>query len=142
MEARSGNQIRSVWSQDKIPVIYRQSDGKGLLVKLPYAPDNKLWLQGEKRNIPKWHQRQKYWETPKAWFNDLVSKCLKRHKRVYIIQPYRKQEVCAPACMNALGHECQCSCMGVNHGAHNSTNDWFVVSDAFATRWRERELAC
>ncbi|MEP1497973.1 MAG: hypothetical protein ABJK50_20985, partial [Pseudophaeobacter sp.] len=58
-----------------------------------------------------------------------------------IIQPYREQEICARACQEALGHECQCSCMGANHGAGND-GSWFEVSDTFSTRWGDRELAC
>ena len=60
---------------------------------------------------------------------------------VYIIQPYREQEICARACQEAQGHECQCSCMGANHGIGND-GSWFEVSDKFSTRWGERELAC
>ncbi|WP_354134437.1 hypothetical protein [Bradyrhizobium sp. S3.9.1] len=61
--------------------------------------------------------------------------------KVYIIQPYREQEICARACQEAQGHECQCSCMGANHGVGND-GSWFEVSDTFSTRWGERELAC
>ena len=78
---------------------------------------------------------------PKSWFNDFVDRALRRYGKVYIIQPYREQEICAQACQEAQGHECQCSCMGANHGIGNDGN-WFEVSDAFSTRWGERELAC
>jgi hypothetical protein len=82
-----------------------------------------------------------HWELPKSWFNDFVDRALKRYGKVYIIQPYREQEICARACQEALGHECQCSCMGANHGIGND-GSWFEVSDTFSTRWGERELAC
>ena len=68
-----------------------------------------------------------YWELPKSWFNDFVDRALQRYGKVYIIQPYREQEICARACQEALGHECQCSCMGANHGVGND-GSWFEVS--------------
>jgi hypothetical protein len=45
------------------------------------------------------------------------------------------------ACLGAEKHECQCSCMGANHGAGND-GSWFEITDYFATRWGERSLAC
>jgi hypothetical protein len=103
--------------------------------------DNRSWLRSMGRRHPKWNERGKHWEIPKSWFNALIDKSLKRFGRIYVVQPFREQEKCSPACMNAVGHECQCSCMGANHGAGND-GSWFVVSDTFATRWGERELAC
>jgi len=38
---------------------------------------------------------------------------LAKYSKVYVIQPYREQEKCSPTCQNAIGHECQCSCMGL-----------------------------
>jgi hypothetical protein len=62
-----------------------------------------------------------------------VDRSLAKYSKVYIIQPYREHEKCAPACQNAIGHECQCSCMGLYHGAGND-GSWFEVSETFATR--------
>jgi hypothetical protein len=59
-----------------------------------------------------------------------------------LIQPYREQEKCAPSCFNARGHDCQCQCMGANHGRGGPNAGWFVVSDTFATKWGEEHLAC
>jgi hypothetical protein len=134
--------LLTVWNQVSIPVILRRG-GKGqcLRVRLPYAENNRQWLRDDKRTSPTWVHTGRYWETPKAWFNDLVVRSLARYKNLYIIQPFREQEKCAPACMNALGHECQCSCMGANHGAGND-GSWYEVSDTFATRWGELHLAC
>ncbi|HTY69916.1 MAG TPA: hypothetical protein VMH36_24890 [Alphaproteobacteria bacterium] len=134
--------IKRIWNQTVIPVVLRRAGkGKRLRVRLPYAETNRQWLQNHRRISPVWVGAQKYWELPKAWFNDFVERSLARYGKVYIIQPFREQEKCAPACLNAVGHECQCSCMGANHGAGND-GSWFEVSDAFATRWGEQELAC
>ena len=142
MDSGTEERLRRIWRQATVPVIYRQGKGKPLFVKLPYDPGNKDWLRDGRRSKPKWNSQFKCWETPKAWFNSIVNRCLKASGSVYIVQPYREQEKCAPACWNAIGHECQCSCMGANHGSYSSGGRWLVVSDTFATRWRERELAC
>jgi hypothetical protein len=119
----------------------RTGKGQRLRVRFPYAETNRRWLQNGRRTSPVWIARKEYWELPKAWFNDFVDRSLVKYGRVYIIQPYREQEKCSPACQNAIGHECQCSCMGLHHGAGND-DSWFEVSDTFATRWGDRELAC
>lgn len=131
-----------IWKQSNVPVVLRRTGhGEQLRVRLPYHERNRLWLRSNRPRKPAWVANGEYWELPKAWFNDFVKRSLERFGRVYIVQPYREQEKCAPACQNAQGHECQCSCMGVNHGAGND-GSWFEVSEAFATRWGRRDVAC
>lgn len=133
--------VGSIWNQRQIPVILRRTGrSEKLRVRLPFHENNRSWLQNGRRNKPEWIKSEKYWEVPKSWFNDLVDRCLERFGKVYVIQPYREQEVCAPACLNAKGHECECSCMGANHG-QGSDGTWFEVSDTFAIRWGEQQLA-
>lgn len=151
MEGRLPDDLRRVWRQRQIPVVVRRGLGFPLYVKLP-APrghDETFyrffeWLRSIRPNgrMPKWLSKYAGWEIPRAWFNDLVNGALKRHGQLYVIQPHKEQEVCAPACMNAEGHECECQCMGANHGAGGPGAAWFVVSDAFATRWTGGSLAC
>lgn len=135
-------EIRNIWRQTAVPVIIRRAGvGQQHRLRLPFADDNRYWLRNGRKSRPVWLSQQKYWEIPKAWFNDFINRSLKRYGKVYIIQPFREQEKCAPACMNATGHECQCSCMGQNHGAGND-GSWFEVNEAFATRWNEEDWAC
>ncbi len=109
---------------------------------LAVSEGNRGWLQTVGKSKPEWFGgKASYWEIPKVWFDDFVEAALKRHGKVYIVQPFRQQEKCSPACQNAVGHECQCSFMGEHHGAGND-GSWFEVSDAFSTRWQQRELAC
>ncbi|HAS6765905.1 TPA: hypothetical protein GRI81_23720 [Vibrio parahaemolyticus] len=135
--------LAALLNQRLVPVLYRTGEkGAPLYVKLPFEKTNMAWLRNNATRKPKWNAEHKWWETPKAWFNDLVKRCLHKYGKVYVIQPYRQQEKCAPACWNAEGHECQCSCMGEHHGSMNSVNDWYVVSDTFATKWHHLSVAC
>lgn len=139
--------LKFVWSlQSDTPVALRRT-GKGerLRVKLPYADNNRQWLRNGRPISPEWRApkgtQPGYWELPKAWFNDIVDRALERYGRLYIIQPYRPQEICSSTCRNARKHECECSCMGEHHGSGVHAG-WFDASDTFSTRWAERELAC
>lgn len=143
-QTASQKNIKLVWNQRTIPVILRRNgSGERLRVRLPFSPMNRDWLQNGRRFQPNWFndKRKHYWEIPKSWFNDFVDRALKKYGQLYVIQPYNEQEKCAPACMNAVGHECSCSCMGANHGAGND-GSWFEISETFANRWNGRELAC
>jgi hypothetical protein len=134
--------ILAAWNQKPIPVIVRrEKKGEKLCVRLPYEKNNRQWLQKGRKNSPEWISEKKQWEIPKSWFNDLVERLLTKYKKLYIIQPFKEQQKCAPACMNATGHVCECSCMGANHGVGND-GSWFEVSDTFATRWGEAHVAC
>jgi hypothetical protein len=118
------DRIERVWRQNRIPVIYREGAGR-LLLRLPYSDDNRDWLRSSKQRKPQWNSENKYWEILMAWFNDVVNRALHRWKVIYVIQPYRDQEKCAPACWHAVGHECQCSCVGANHGSQTA-EAWLV----------------
>jgi hypothetical protein len=137
-----GEALLRVWRQPSTPVVLRRTgQGQKLRIRLPYAESNRDWLRNGRRSNPEWVARGKYWELPKAWFNDFVNRALAKYGEVYVIQPYREQEKCSPACLDAMGHDCTCSCMGANHGAGND-GSWFEVSDTFATRWGNLHLAC
>lgn len=141
METVSSHRIKEVWTQKKTPVIYRDPK-KPLMLRLPYRIDNRSLLSTCQRSEPKWNKEKHHWTLTKSAFNKIVTAVLKKFGSIYIIQPYRLQEKCAPACMNAEGFECQCSCMGINHGSGGPNSDWYVVSNAFACKWSDRELAC
>lgn len=136
-------EMRKIWNQREVPVIIRRPDKeKRHRVRLP--PSDKAgetWLRGDRRLYPQWIVSLRCWEIPKAWFNDFVNRSLERYGKVYVIQPYKEQEKCDRRCLEAKGHECQCSCMGANHGAGDD-GSWFFVSDTFACRWTEGYFAC
>ena len=142
IEAVPSDRLRGVLSQTRVPVLVRRGKGYPLLMRLPYSLTNRGWLRISGTRDPSWDDVRKQWELPQAWFGDLVKRGLETYGALYVVQPYREQEKCAPACWDAEGDECQCSCMGVNHGSRSTNGKWRVISDAFATRWGERELAC
>lgn len=131
-----------IWKQQRIPVIFRQQRPQPMLVRLPYAPDNHAWLREKGRRHPNWNLRYKCWETPTSWFDSLVHRALTRFGKCYVIQPHKQLQKCAPACWNALGFDCECSCMGKNHGSGHPEGHWREISDTFAFQWGPRQYAC
>lgn len=132
-------QIRAHWSNPNIPIIVRSGiPGEKLTARLPYRSDNNTWLRslasGTRKPEIKWSPQIKAWKLPISWLNRFVDSGLERYGRLYLIQPYREIEKCAPACRNAVGHDCQCSCMGANHGIGDGRG-WFDVSETFSFRW-------
>ena len=134
--------LLQIWSQTQIPVVFRSGKSKPLLVRLPFAQGNQIWLKSDHRIQPDWHPKQKCWQIPKSWFEDVIRRSLKRYARIYVIQPFSPQQKCAPACWHAIGAACECSCMGANHGSGNPDGKWHVVSETFAVRWDAREYSC
>lgn len=139
---RQDPKLRKIWSQKTTPVAYRQAGSRSVLVRLPYASDNRSWLKDDHRINPRWDRRYRCWETPRAWFESLVQSTLRRFGRIYVIQPFRLQQKCAPACWNAGGFECECSCLGANHGSGNPSGRWYEISETLAVNWGERQYSC
>lgn len=89
-----------------------------------------------------WNQEKRYWIVPAAWYDKLVEKALKKFGRVYLIQVYRELQVCAPACWNARGYHCECSCMGANHGTGHPGGGWYELDETCALNWGIKTYAC
>jgi hypothetical protein len=140
--AQNDPNLLRIWHQARIPVVVLGGPVRRLIVRLPYAPANRDWLQDRHRTKPVWLPKQQVWTIPKSWFEDVLRRALLRYGAVYVIQPFRKDEKCAPACWNAVGAHCECSCMGENHGAGEPEGKWHVVSETLAVRVNAKEYSC
>lgn len=138
---RHDPKLHETWNQSKVPVFYREPK-RPLLLRLPYSDSNREWIRAGRKAKPTWAKQDKHWEVPQAWFESLVRRALDRFGQVYVIQPFRPEERCAPACWNALGVTCSCQCMGAHHGVGNPAGKWHEVSETFAVSWGERQFSC
>lgn len=127
--------LNNFWRQTQLPVVFKRQRPTPLLVRLPYAVDNKVWLRNGQRNKPVWDKEHRAWEVPQAWFERTIRLAFSRYQACYVIQLYREKEVCASACWNAAGADCECSCMGVSHGSGKPSGRWYEVSETFAVMW-------
>jgi hypothetical protein len=127
--------LNHFWTKTRLPVVFQRQRPAPLLVRLPYAADNKIWLRDGQRSKPTWNKDYGAWELPQAWFERTIQLSFSRYKACYVIQLYREKEVCAAACWNAVGADCECSCMGANHGSGQPSGRWYEVSETFAVMW-------
>lgn len=135
--------LMKIWRQSSTPVLYfSREPGEKIRVKLPYSKDNRVYISKFGSHRTEWDSKHSCWLTPKAWLKALVEGLLDDYGKLYFIQPYRPMEKCAPACWDAQGYDCQCSCLGVNHGGGDPGGAWYVVSEACAVLWGEKRLAC
>ena len=142
MSLATANQLQRVWNQRSTPVLLNRGKRGPPRLRLPYREYNRAWLRSDRRTDPTWHKDGKYREVPRAWFNDLVRRCVEEFGSVYIIQPFRAQQKCAPVCWEAVGEDCECSCMGANHGMGRPKGRWIVLSETFAASWDSEMWAC
>lgn len=67
MSEGTEDQLRQIWNQGVVPVLYRRGPGNPLLARLPYALINRPWLGSFGRKNPEWDAKAKHWELPQAW---------------------------------------------------------------------------
>ena len=135
-------QLKALWRQAKIPVIFKRSRPLPVLVRLPFDNGNFEWLRDDRRNKPDWNPQFKAWEIPTSWFDSVIRLSLRRYREAYAIQLLREQQKCAAACWNAEGFHCECSCMGENHGGGHPGGRWYEVSETFAVSWGVQRYSC
>lgn len=133
---------RAIWNQMAIPVVLnRKGKGQKIRVRLPFNQTNRFLLGRLGRIKPVWNHAERFWEVPKSWLNTLIKMLVSQHGRIYLMQTFIETEVCAPACRNAEGLDCSCSCGGANHGAGHD-NRWFDISETFSFARGNEQLAC
>lgn len=135
-------ELYRIWKKQKqLPVILRRSKPP-ILIKLPDSNDNQSWLKDAHIRWPWWNTKLECWEVPQTWFDEVITRAARRWGAVYVIQLHREQQKCAPACWNAQGFHCECSCMGENHGSGKPDGKWYEVSDTLALQWGDKKYAC
>jgi hypothetical protein len=128
-----------IWRNGTVPVVYKPTGKQPLLVRLPFRQGNRDWILANGRKI-EWRSRWKAWQVPRSRFDGIVELALDRFGSCWLIQEYRPLEKCCPACWNAIGYECECSCLGANHGSGRELEH--VVNETFAFEWGEHKLSC
>jgi hypothetical protein len=129
-----------------IPVLYDPGKNKKLWLVMPYWREGSTWLQGEHSRHNHHYIRTgtsdpNHWEFPRLWLTDTVHRLLQKFGQCYHVQVFYHTQVCAPACWDAEGFICECSCVGENHGK-GKPKGAHVISETFAITWKQRDLSC
>lgn len=72
----SDSQLKALWYQGKIPVIFKRNKPLPILARIPFASGNMEWLRDGRRSKPKWNMQFKAWEIPTAWFDSVIKLAL------------------------------------------------------------------
>ena len=139
---KTNEDFSKIWNQDQIPVLFLQEKRGILVIHLPPSSDNMVWLKSSRRNIPKWLEDYSGWQVPKSWLEDITKQSLKKFGMAYVIQLHYPAKKCAPACWNAKGIKCVCSCHGKNHGSGQPLGRWHIVSETCAIQYDEEFYSC
>lgn len=116
--------------QPILPCIYRPTGTERLRVSLPFDLRNRSWIHSVigDRARPTYSKQNRYWLIARDHFSKLVEALLDRYGRVDVLAEFTTTEVCDTRCQNARGTDCQCTCLGNNHGG-GQWGGWFQIGD-------------
>jgi hypothetical protein len=121
------------------PTILRPLKGR-IHVVLPYQDPkwfNRTWIKtvcGD-RTRPIWNKFGGYWEISRSHFLIVLKAMLDKYGTVDIYEDHSDIEICNVSCQDAVGNECTCRCLGVNHGIEydsqsgGSRVNWILVTE-------------
>jgi hypothetical protein len=138
-ETINHDEITGVWRNGRVPVVYKPDGTEPLIVRIPFRNDNRDWLLGRGRSIT-WVAQFHAWALPRGRFNDIIERALQRYESCYVIQEFRPLQKCCAACWDAKNFDCECSCLGANHGSGAALE--YVVDEVVAFEWSGRQLSC
>jgi hypothetical protein len=101
------------------------------MVRMPYKPDNRAWLHEQLGDYirPEWNKVAGHWEIARPHMRAVVEALADRFGIVEVIIDSRVVSRCDTQCQNATGDECDCECMGENHGGTGYWRSWIEVGE-------------
>lgn len=89
------------------------------MVRISHPEDNRAWL-GSIRTRGRgllWQREERHCECHSAWLAALAEVVLAHHCRVWLMQQFDCRAGCNESCITGRGLDCECGCLGRNHGA-------------------------
>jgi hypothetical protein len=132
----------AIWREANPPVLFLDDERGVLLVKLPYADDNRAWLASVRNGRrPVWNKERERWELPMTWFQPLAIAAVMRYGSAWLVQRV-EDGACCDACMGAKGPVCVCACGGRNHGGRLAHGWAQAVEHHGFGVWHGRRYGC
>jgi hypothetical protein len=103
---------------------------------MPYGDGtNRRWLHQElgSRIRPEWNKPHQRWEIARTHLYDLVVALADRFGVVDVFLEHSLTQVCDKRCREAVGDDCECSCVGEHHGG-GSWLGWAEVGETTLVR--------
>lgn len=110
-----------------IPTVYRPAGSGRITVRMPYALGNRAWIH---HNLgsgihPVWNTTDKRWELARNHLRATVEALVERFGIVdVVIDSYA-----VTRCRDAVGDDCDCQCVGENHGGAAYWKHWHAVGE-------------
>lgn len=99
-----------------------------VIAKIPAQKGNRRWLH-ETVRIRSPQLKGDRWSLPRSCLVRLVTAAVDRYGFIVLWRDMSKLSRCTRACLEAMGAECDCSCLGAHHG--QDSEGWFErVGDA------------
>lgn len=110
--------------------VWRPTQGR-LVVSMPFTKGNRAWLKRElgARIRPEYIGRGK-WTLARSHLDAVVAALADRFGRVDVFLDFAETQRCDVRCQSARSRECDCTCLGRNHGQGGITHGWKLVGDA------------
>lgn len=111
--------------------IWRPRTGR-VRLKIPYFEGTRFWLREVcgAGTRPDFDRDRKDWTVSRNHLRAVVEALVDRFGEVELIVDQGTNLKCGPSCQNAISDECQCQCLGVNHGGLVAEG-WLRVSEEF-----------
>lgn len=114
-----------------IPTVYRPASTGRLVVWMPFDRRNRSWLHEQLGDYirPDWNKRTGHWEIARPHMRAVVEALVNKFGTVKVTIDTRAVSKCDTRCRDAEGDDCDCQCLGENHGGADYWQSWFEVGD-------------
>ena len=115
-----------------------------IAIWLPYAEGTRAWLRKVcgPGTRPEFDRERKAWLVARPHFRKVVDALARRCGTVLVITDHTVRHACGSRCWNAEGDECECECLGDNHGGglhlgwHQVGADMAIRNERVRRHWR------
>lgn len=118
--------------------VYRPTPSAGgrVVIWMPYARGTRGWLRSVcgAGTRPEFDRARKAWTVARPHFRRVVDALADRYGSVDVYMDHTARTVCGKLCWEAKGDDCDCACLGDNHGQGRWRKDWRLVDDYWMVR--------
>jgi hypothetical protein len=114
-----------------IATVYRPVGTGRIRVRMPYAVGNRAFIHRTLGSLvrPDWNGAEKCWEISRQHMRATVEALADRFGVVEVAIDFRTNSRCDIRCRDAEGDDCDCQCMGENHGGAAYWRNWTQVGE-------------
>lgn len=111
--------------------VYRPVGTGRIRVRMPYQVGNRAFIHRTLGSMvrPDWNRLENQWEIARQHMRDVVEALAERFGVVEVTIDFRSTSRCDIRCRDAEGDDCDCQCLGENHGGAAYWRSWQHVGE-------------